>query len=135
MNAHLQQIAATCLAGADSGAMTFPAIIGALLEAGFEGYTVDFRAGTVGYHLPSGETVTLAGHRPAAAASPYFDVDTVVACIREAQAGGSGYTYPGFCERVVRAGCVGYVVSFPGRRVVYLGRTGETQTEHFPPAK
>jgi hypothetical protein len=27
----------------------------------------------------------------------------------------------------------GYLVSFPGRRVLYFGRTGETHAEHLPP--
>jgi len=33
---------------------------------------------------------------------------------------------------VVAAGCTGYLVSFPGQRAVYFGRTGETHVEHFP---
>jgi hypothetical protein len=32
------------------------------------------------------------------------------------------------------AGCVAYMVSLPGRRVVYYGRTGASHVEHFPPA-
>ena len=35
-------------------------------------------------------------------------------------------------ERAKRAGCAGYLVSFPGRRAVYFGRTGETHVELFP---
>jgi hypothetical protein len=38
----------------------------------------------------------------------------------------------GFCERVVVAGCAGYIVSFSGRRALYVGRTAETHVEHFP---
>lgn len=38
----------------------------------------------------------------------------------------------GFCRKVAAAGCAGYVVSFPGRRAVYMGRTGETHVETFP---
>jgi hypothetical protein len=30
------------------------------------------------------------------------------------------------------AGCAGYIVSFSGRRVVYVGRTAEVHTEYFP---
>jgi uncharacterized protein YbcV (DUF1398 family) len=46
-----------------------------------------------------------------------------------------GYTYRGFCENVVKAGCAGYVVSLLGKRVLYFGRTGETHTEYFPWAR
>src|ERR1700759_54488 len=35
---------------------------------------------------------------------------------------GAGYTYKGSCKKAVTAGCAGYVVSFPGRRAVYMGR-------------
>jgi uncharacterized protein YbcV (DUF1398 family) len=43
-----------------------------------------------------------------------------------------GYTYLGFCKKAALAGCAGYVVSFSGRRVLYIGRTAETHVEHFP---
>jgi hypothetical protein len=29
-------------------------------------------------------------------------------------------------------GCAGYLVSFPGRRVVYFGRAAEFHVERFP---
>lgn len=132
MNAHLQQIASDCIAAAVSGEKTFPQIVAALQEAGFEGYWVDLRAGTSTYYLPSGEAVSVRAETPQAADAPRFDRDAVVQAIREAQQGAPGYTYTGFCDTVARAGCVGYLVSIPGRRVLYIGRTGETHTEHFP---
>jgi uncharacterized protein YbcV (DUF1398 family) len=55
--------------------------------------------------------------------------------IREAQQAAESYTYKGFCDKVAGAGCAGYLVSFPGRRVLYFGRTGETHTEYFPGAQ
>lgn len=61
-----------------------------------------------------------------------IDAAIVLDAIREAQRGGPAYSYVGFCAKVARAGCVGCLVSFPGRRVVYMGRTGELHTEHFP---
>ncbi len=133
MSAHLQQIASTCLAAAVAGTMTFPQIVGTLTEAGFEAYGVDLRAGTATYYLPTGATLTLQGDRPPVAPHASFDTEAVVAAIREAQAGAPGYTYAGFCAKIAQAGCAGYLVSFPGRRVVYIGRTGDTHTEHFPP--
>jgi hypothetical protein len=61
-----------------------------------------------------------------------FNLDVVKAAIREAQALVPGYTYKGFCDKIKRAGCAGYLVSFPGHRVLYFGRCGETHTEYFP---
>jgi uncharacterized protein YbcV (DUF1398 family) len=52
--------------------------------------------------------------------------------VQEAKDMVPGYTYHGFCQKAARAGCAGYLVSIPGRRVLYFGRTGETHTEYFP---
>ena len=61
-----------------------------------------------------------------------FDAAAIVAALREAQALVQGYTYKGFCAKVVEAGCAGYLVSLLGKRALYYGRTGETHTEYFP---
>jgi hypothetical protein len=55
MNAHLTKIAQTCLEGAESNAMTFPQIVGTLMQEGFEGYAIDFRRASATYHLPDGD--------------------------------------------------------------------------------
>ena len=61
-----------------------------------------------------------------------FDGAELARLIRWAQTNGPDYTYAAFCDRVTAAGCAGYLVSLPGRRVVYFGRTAETHVEHFP---
>lgn len=121
-----------CLDAADGGTMNFPQIVGALIEAGFDGYLVDLRAAQATYYDSAGEGLTLPGHRSATSVAAAFDQAAVQAAIREAQAAAPGYTYRGFCDKVRRAGCAGYLVSFTGRRVLYFGRSGETHVEHFP---
>jgi uncharacterized protein YbcV (DUF1398 family) len=66
------------------------------------------------------------------AVAPGFDAGEVEAMVRWAQSGDAAYSYAAFCARVKAAGCAGYIVSFPGRRVLYFGRTAETHVEHFP---
>lgn len=132
MNERQRETAERCLAGATSNAMDFPAIVGALIDAGFESYEVDFRRGEAVYFLPSGESIVLPIHRDDTDIGTAFDVPAVQAAIREAQANAPGYTYAGFCAKVKRAGCVSYIISFPGHRAVYLGRTAEAHVEHFP---
>jgi hypothetical protein len=61
-----------------------------------------------------------------------FDGAEVERLVRWAQANPADYSYVVFCEKVKAAGCAGYLVSFPGRRVVYFGRTAEAHVEHFP---
>lgn len=132
MDARLVEIATACLRGAEDNTMTFPRIVGALMGEGFESYAVDFRRGTAIYYLTDGDSLALATtveHGPVPEA---FDVPAVQAAIREAQLLVPGYTYRGFCAKVTAAGCAGYIVSFPGRRAVYFGRTAETHVENFP---
>ncbi|TCR68413.1 uncharacterized protein DUF1398 [Bosea sp. BK604] len=102
------------------------------MKAGFESYAIDFRRATATYYLPDGESIELPTHHIHAAVAPIFDAALVQAAIREAQQLVPGYTYKGFCEKVVAAGCAGYIVSFSGRRALYIGRTAETHVEQFP---
>jgi uncharacterized protein YbcV (DUF1398 family) len=132
MNAQLTAIAQRCLSGAEDNRMTFPEIVGTLMEAGFEGYAIDFRRRTATYYLPDGDSVVLSGHRVEAPMAATFDAGPIKAAIREAQMLAPGYTYLGFCRKVVAAGCAGYMVSFSGRRALYYGRTAETHVEMFP---
>jgi len=132
MDTEHQEIARQCLEGAESGKMTFPQIVGTLTAAGFDGYLVDLRLGQTTYYLPDGMGVELPTHVSNVAVAAAFNLDAVRTAIHEAQALAPGYTYKGFCDKVKRAGCAGYLVSFLGRRVLYFGRTGETHTEYFP---
>jgi uncharacterized protein YbcV (DUF1398 family) len=125
-------IARSCLAGAEANAMTFPRIVETLMQAGFESYGIDFRRARAAYYLPDGESVELPTHRIAVPIAPNFDAPRLQAAIREAQHLVPGYTYRGFCEKAASAGCAGYIVSFPGRRALYFGRTAESHVEHFP---
>ncbi len=117
---------------AETGSMTFPQIVGALMAAGFESYAIDFRRASATYYLPDGGSVALPTARVSTPIAPAFDTLALQAAIREAQQLVPGYTYTGFCEKAASAGCAGYVVSFPGRRALYVGRTAETHVEPFP---
>ena len=74
---------------------------------------------------------------PAVAASGHpaqaFSAAGVDAAVRAIQA--QTISYKEFCDRIVAAGCVDYIVSLVGRRAVYSGRTGENHVEPFPSAK
>jgi uncharacterized protein YbcV (DUF1398 family) len=132
MNEQLTATAQKCLDAAYAGTMDFPSIVRALIEAGFEGYDVDYRRGTSTYYLPTGESVQFALPTSDTKVAPEFRADDVERAVREAQNKVPGYTYAGFCAKAKTAGCAGYMVSFLGKRVVYFGRTAETHVEHFP---
>lgn len=132
MDAHHIAIARTCLDAAHDGSRGFPAIVGMLIEAGFEGYMVDYRRSSQTYYLPDGDSVMLDMPQAAHPVAAAFDAATVAALVRWAQSGDADYSYSAFSGKAACAGCAGYLVSFPGRRVVYFGRTGETHVEHMP---
>ncbi|MDF2119634.1 DUF1398 family protein [Roseiarcaceae bacterium H3SJ34-1] len=132
MDVRLQTIAQNCLDGAYGNTMDFPDIVGTLMTAGFEGYTVDYRRGTSTYYLPDGDSVELANAETDGHVAAAFNQPAIADAIRTAQTKAAGYTYKGFCKTVKAAGCAGYLVSFSGRRVVYFGRTADVHVEHFP---
>jgi uncharacterized protein YbcV (DUF1398 family) len=134
MNAQQQTLAQNCLDAAENNTKAFSEIVGVLIGGGFESYTVDYRRATTTYYLPTGESVELAAHRIDQAVGEVFDTTALAGAIREAQILAAGYTYKGFSAKAKVAGCVGYMVSFMGRRAVYFGRTGETHVELFPSA-
>lgn len=132
MDAERIAIVRNCLEAAHASSRSFPEIVGELIVAGFEGYTVDYRRDTQTYYLPDGDSLVLDMQRSAGSVADAFDASAVNSLVRWAQANGPDYSYGKFCERVKAAGCAGYIVSFLGRRVVYFGRTAETHVEHFP---
>ena len=56
MNTNWQDVARATLKGAETGAMSFPQGVKMLMEAGFDGYAVDFRRSTRAYYMPGGVT-------------------------------------------------------------------------------
>jgi uncharacterized protein YbcV (DUF1398 family) len=132
MDSERISVAESCLRAAHDGSLSFPEIVGKLIAAGFEGYMVDYRRNSQTYYLPDGDSVTLDMHPLAGGVAADFDAAEVERLVRWAQANPADYSYMAFCKKVKGAGCVGYLVSFLGRRVVYFGRTAETHVEHFP---
>jgi uncharacterized protein YbcV (DUF1398 family) len=134
MDTHLKDIARAATEDAAAGTRDFGQIVASLMQAGFDGYLVDFRTSTQTFYLPDGRSHVVEIHKTSSPVAVAFEAALVKEAIREAQTKAPGYTYPGFCEKVSRAGCAGYLVSFPGRRVLYFGRSGDTHTEYFPGA-
>ena len=48
-----------CLDAAFANSMSFPAIVGRLMDAGFESYAVDFRRSKAVYYLSPGDNIEL----------------------------------------------------------------------------
>ncbi len=130
MNTSIRAICESCLRGSYDNTLTFPQQLGMLADAGIEGYIVDLRASTKTYYLSDGEALTLSAEPDSTAISTAFNAAGVESAVRQSQAG--AHTYRDFLRKVKTAGCSAYMVSLPGRRAVYFGRTAETHVEHFP---
>lgn len=132
MNETSKTIAQQCMNAAYDGIMSFPEILGTLIKNGFESYHVDYLRGTSTYYLADGGSVELTTPDHGTTVAQEFVAFSIQASIKEAQQNVEGYTYKGFCKKVMAAGCAGYIVSLPGKRVLYFGRSAETHVEHFP---
>ncbi len=73
MDTQQKTIAQRCKDAAEDNTMTFPAIVGALIEAGFESYSVDFRRRTAIYYLPNDDSVEFKTHETANPVAAAFD--------------------------------------------------------------
>ncbi len=131
----VKAVVIACTRASEENRMSFPEVVMKLMEAGVESYFCDFRRATKTYYLPDGEYFEVPAEKLAVQPGQEFRRAGVEAAIREAQANKPDYTYKGFCEKVLAAGCVGYIVSLAGRRAVYFGRTAETHVEMFPGAE
>jgi uncharacterized protein YbcV (DUF1398 family) len=127
----LRNVAWTASEVSEANTLTFPEGVKMIAAAGFNGYLVDYRAGTRTYHHSNGETFTF--QKQVYMPVDRFDAGVVKAAIKEAQLLVPGYTYQGFCRKVTEfGGAAGYLVSIVGKRVLYFGANGETYTEYFP---
>ncbi len=132
MDENFRSLAEACTHGSDADRLTFPEVVARLMAGGVERYHADLQRAEKTYYLPDGASHTVAAAPLAAPPARGFSAASVQAAVRAIQAG--RLTYGEFCARIASAGCVGYLVSLAGRRVMYYGRTAETYVEPFPPA-
>jgi uncharacterized protein YbcV (DUF1398 family) len=133
MDAHVKEVVRACTKASDAGSVTFGEVVARLIEAGVERYHADLVRSEKTYYLAGGASETVPNSPIDAMPAQAFSAEGVEATVRSIQAG--LINYKTFCERVMTAGCVGYLVSMVGRRVVYYGRSGDSHVEHFPRAR
>lgn len=117
------------LEASNDGRIHFGQVVGNLISARVESYSVDYRTGRVTYYMPCGETLTIE-QAPATQIAHEFSGAAIKAAILGAQRG--EVMYPQFKQLSQAAGCIGYIVWISGRHVTYYGRNGETHVEYFP---
>lgn len=121
-----------CTVASDQERITFPEVVMKLARAGVERYHADLTRGERTFYMPSGESHRVAAEQVGPTPATVFAAGEVEAAIHAIQQ--QKIQYREFCDRIVRAGCVGYMVSLAGHRAVYYGRTGDTYVEPFSSA-
>ncbi len=132
MDARAKEVAREMTRASDQERITFPEVVKALMDVGVERYHADLVCSNKTYYVPDGGFEVVACH-PIRQPAPSFSAKGVEDAVRAIQSLSIGYGE--FCERIAAAGCVGYLVSFVGRRAVYYGRTGDSHVEWFPGAR
>lgn len=130
MEKSVKQVIEQCGRDAYAGTADFSSIVTALLQAGVESYSADYRAAKTIYYMPSGEVLFMPLAAPSMDIPQVFDAAALVRAIRGAQRG--EIKYPEFIKLSMGAGCAGYIVWLTGKHVSYFGRQGELHIERFP---
>jgi uncharacterized protein YbcV (DUF1398 family) len=130
MQEHVASTMQECTDASDQERISFPEVVMKLIQAGVERYHADLLRAEKTYYLPSGESHRVEAAPIAAVPPAAFTAEGVAAAVRAIQQ--QQIKYREFCERIARAGCVGYFVSLAGRRAVYYGRSGDSYIEPFP---
>jgi len=115
-----------------AGKIPFPEVVRRLHEVGVERYHVDLTRDETTYYLPCGESHVFATGASRDPIAEPFDGAAVEGAVRAIQRG--EIIFPEFLRQIMTAGCVGYFTQIAGRRVQYVGRTGDMHVEPFPPS-
>jgi uncharacterized protein YbcV (DUF1398 family) len=132
MDSHTKDVIALCTKASDDSSMSFPEVVMKMREVGVERYHNDLSRAERTHYQPNGESEVVPVLKLKGEPAKTFSVEDIRDALAAIQA--QQITYPEFCERIAAAGCVEYIASIAGRRVTYLGRSGDAYVEHFPAA-
>lgn len=116
-----------------AGTISFPEVVKRLIEAGVEYYQVDYVGMRKTFYSAAGDMVVTPicyeGMPPVAGE---LSIERLRAIILDSQQ--KGQKYRDFTRRAMEAGVQGYFTFLRGKRVTYLGRSGDHHVEWFPGA-
>lgn len=116
------------------GTLSFPEVVGRLLEAGVEYYHVDYVGRRRTFYGSEGEmVVTPLDYEGLPGVAPEFDAAALRSNVLDSQR--NHQPYREFTRRAMVAGVQGYFAFLRGKRVTYWGRQGDQHTEWFPNAQ
>jgi uncharacterized protein YbcV (DUF1398 family) len=119
--ATIQQLATATL----EGSMPFAEIVGRLIARGVEYYLVDYRTRQfTSYGVVGGVVVAPLPFEALPEIGVNFELSSLKTAIQDSQS--RGQKFRDFSARAMSAGVQSYCVFLRGRRVLYLGRQGQS---------
>ena len=116
-----------------AGTISFPEVVRDLLAASVEYYHVDYVGMRKTFYGANGDmVVTPIAYEGLSPVASELSVENLRAAILDSQR--NGQKYRDFTRRAMEAGVQSYFAFLRGKRVTYLGRTGDQHTEWFPGA-
>jgi uncharacterized protein YbcV (DUF1398 family) len=116
-----------------AGTIPFPEVVSRLLATGVEYYHADYAGLCKTFYSASGDRiVTPIAYEGLPPIAADFDAEALRAAIYDSQR--NGQHYRDFTTRAMQAGVQSYFAFLRGRRVTYLGRSGDQHIEWFPGA-
>ena len=122
-----------------AGNITFPEVIGKLMEVGIESYHADLYRREKTYYAADGdshvesETGLDAKVFNAGAVAKELHPNSVKETLRQIQH--KEIDYQQFLRGILSAGVANYCVYLTGKRAVYIARNGDEYVERFPGAR
>lgn len=122
-----------------AGNITFPEVVGKLMEVGIESYHADLYRREKTYYAANGDSHVESenGLDPkvfnADAVAAALNSDGVKASLRQIQHKEIDYQH--FLRGILAAGVANYWVYLAGKRAVYVARNGDEYVEWFPGAR
>ena len=117
-----------------SGTLSFPEIVGKLIDEGVEYYVVNYATLQFSFHDGEGSVVLAPlAFEGLPSIAKDFSASALRAAILDSQQNGQKFRQ--FSRRAMEAGVQSYYAFLRGQRVTYLGRQGDQHVEWFPGAK
>lgn len=130
MNSEQAFVVFEVVRGSLTGEITFPEVVGRLIEIGVERYHADYTRQEKTFYWKDGESLVVTVPYAQFPTGGVFSATKVQQAVGQSQR--NEHAYLDFVEKTMAAGCVGYFVQITGRRAIYFGRNGESHVELFP---
>lgn len=125
-----QEVARECTLLSEEEKISFPEVVGKLIEADIDSYIANLITASKVYYKDNQTFEIPLNIKYAAKPALEFNTAKIYEAVRAIQA--KKIAYQEFIKQIMEAGVVIYGVYIKGRKAIYFGRNGEQHVELFP---